>query len=245
MTPLNLDLFAGAAYDVERTQYQVLGGLQRARKAFARNRVYPHLSRLVKLYQGLQTILDRSSSFRNARTGEIKSINLEDRTIQYEWPEFDQDQMATIEELIRWAIPHIQETIEEGRAVYEFVEDSLELEEVGIVPSYVQEGYMLVPDRSSDQLHVLRYSLSIFTDADERYRSLKTVHCKSIEQKGVDRPPSSIKLTLVEERDDLPNPATYYFNTDVDVPYEPTMLPVVKRMLMRHLHEHGGIAGSA
>jgi hypothetical protein len=49
----------------------------------------------------------------------------------------------------------------------------------------------------------------------------------------------------VEERDDLPNPATYYFNTDVDVPYEPTMLPVVKRMLMRHLHEHGGIAGSA
>ncbi len=242
MTPLGLDLFAGAAYDVERTQYQVLAGLQRAREAFSQNYIYPHLGRLVKLYKALNTVLERSDAFRTPKAGEISSIDLEAQEVVYEWPELDRDQMADVEEVIRWAIPHIKDAIEEGRAVYEFVEDHLHVEEVGIVPSYVQEGYLMVPDREQGMLHVMRYSLSIFTDADERYRSLKTVHCKSVPQQGVERPPSSVKLELMEEHRDLPNPATYFFDAEIAFPYERTMLPVVKRRLMRHLHEQGGVA---
>ena len=243
MTPLSLELFAGAAYDVERTQYQVLAGLQRAHEAFSQNYIYPHLGRLVKLYNALNTVLERTDEFRNPQSGEMKRIDLEAQEVVYEWAELDRDQMADVEELIRWAMPHVKEAIEEGRAVYEFVEDHLEVEEVGIVPSYVQEGYLMVPDREEGMLHVMRYSLSIFTDADERYRSLKTVHCKSVPQHGVDLHPSTVKLELMEEHRDLPNPATYFFNTGIAFPYERTMLPVVKRRLMRHLHEQpGGVA---
>lgn len=242
MTPLSLELFAGAAYDVERTQYQVLAGLKRAREAFSKNYVYPHLGRLVKLYKTLNTVLERSEEFRTQQTGEIAGVDLEAEELIYEWPELDRDQMADVKELIRWSLPHVQDAIEEGRAVYEFVEDSLHVEEVGIVPSYVEEGYMMVPDREKDILHVMRYNLSIFTNADERYRSLRTVHCKSVPQRGVDLPPSSVKLELMEENQDLPNPATYFFDTDEVFPYERTMLPVVKRRLMRHLHEQGGVA---
>lgn len=242
MTPLSLELFAGAAYDVERTQYQVLAGLQRARSAFSSNYIYPHLGRLVKLHKALNTVLERSEAFRSPKTGEMAGVNLDDETIIYEWPDLDRDQMEDVKELIRWALPHVRDAIEEGRAVYEFVEDSLQVEEVGIVPSYVQEGYLMVPDREKDVLHVMRYSLSIFTDADERYRSLRTVHCKSVPQQGVDVPPSALKLELMEENRDLPNPATYFFDAEVAFPYERTMLPVVKRRLMRHLHEQGGMA---
>lgn len=242
MKPLSLDLFAGAAYDVERTQYQVLARLQRAHEAFSQNYIYPHLGRLVKLYKALNTVIDQSDAFRTPRTGEISSIDLDAAEVVYEWPELDHDQMADVEELIRWAMPHVKGAIEEGRAVYEFVEGHLQVEEVGIVPSYVQEGYLMVPDREQDRLHVMRYSLSIFTDADERYRSLKTVHCKSIPQQGVDLHPSSVKLDLMKEHRDLPNPATYFFDTGIAFPYERTTLPIVKRRLMRHLHEQGGMA---
>lgn len=242
MTPLSLELFAGAAYDVERTQYQVLAGLKRAREAFSKNYVYPHLGHLVKLYKTLNTVLERSETFRTKQTGELTGVDLEAEELIYEWPELDRDQMADVKELIRWSLPHVQDAIEEGRAVYEFVEDSLYVEEVGIVPSYVEEGYMMVPDREKDVLHVMRYNLSIFTNADERYRSLRTVHCKSVPQQGVDLHPSTVKLELVEENQDLPNPATYFFDTEEVFPYERTMLPVVKRRLMRHLHEQGGMA---
>ena len=235
-TTLSLDLFTRAVHDVERTQYQILAGLQRAYEAFDNKRIYPYLGQLVHLHRSLTTIIEQSDAFRTAATGTIKNIDLEDREIEYEWPELDGAEMAVVEELIRWALPHIREAVEDGRSVYEFVEDNVELETVGIVPSYLQEGYLMVPDTESSELHILRYRLSILTDDGERYRALRTTLCKTVERPvGVDLHPSSLKLELVEERRDLPNPATYFTSTAVDIPYEDTLLPVVKRRLIRRL----------
>ena len=237
MQPLSLELFTRAVDDVERTQYQILAGLKRAYTAFEEQRVYPHLGRLVKLHGTLMTVLTRTEEFRTPETGRITGINWEEKSLSYEWPELEDTEMAVVEDLIRWALPHIRETIEEGRSVYEHVEDNMELETVGIVPSYLQEGYLMVPERKTDELHVLRYQLSMIQEEGENHRALRTVHLKTVEQGGVDVHPSNVKLDLLEERRDLPNPATYFSNTGLDVPYEPTLLPVVKRRLIRHLSE--------
>lgn len=234
--PLSLDLFARAAFDVERTQYEILGGLKRARDAFAQNRIYPHLAHLVRLHRTLRAVLARTSDLRREGNGALQRIDLEAKRLVYAWPDLASDEMAVIEEMIRWALPHIETTIEEGTAVYEFVDERLDVEEVGIVPSYVQEGYLMVPDRETRALHVLRYTISIFADAEEPYRTLRTVHCKTLDLGATGPHPSDVKLRLMQERRDLPNPATYFFDTDVPVPYEDTLLPVVKRRLMRYLH---------
>jgi hypothetical protein len=235
MQPLSLELFTGAVDDVERTQYQILGGLKQARTAFDAQRVYPHLGRLVELHGALMTVLEQTEEFRTPETGRITGINWEEKTLSYEWPELEDAEMTVVEALIRWAIPHIREAIDEGRSVYEHVEDNMELETVGIVPSYLHEGYLMVPERKTDQLHVLRYQLSIIQEEGEKHRALRTIHLKTVEQKGVDVHPSDVKLNLLEERRDLPNPATYFSNTALDVPYNETLLPVVKRRLIRHL----------
>lgn len=235
MQPLSLELFTGAVDDVERTQYQILGGLKRARTAFEERRVYPYLGRLAELYGALVTVLKRTEAFRTPETGQITGLDWEKKVLTYEWPELEDTEMAVVEDLIRWALPHIREAIEEGRSVYEHVEDNMEIETVGIVPSYLQEGYLMVPEREADQLHVLRYQLSIIQEEGEKHRALRTIHLKTVEQKGVDVHPSDVKLNLLEERRDLPNPATYFSNTALDVPYTETLLPVVKRRLIRHL----------
>lgn len=240
MQPLSLELFTGAVDDVERTQYQILAGLKRAKSAFEEQRVYPHLGRLVKLHGTLMTVLERTESFRTPETGRITGINWDEKSLTYEWPELEDTEMAVVEDLIRWALPRIRETIEEGRSVYEHVEDNMELETVGIVPSYLQEGYLMVPERKVDQLHVLRYQLSMIQEEGEKHRALRTVHLKTVKQEGVDVHPSNVKLDLLEERRDLPNPATYFSNTGLDVPYESTLLPVVKRRLIRHLASEMG-----
>lgn len=242
MKPLSLELFTGAVEDVEQTQYQILAGLQRAEAAFEKQQVYPHLGRLVTLHQGLMTVLERTEDFRSPDTGRITGIDWDEASVTYEWPELEGAEMTVVEDLIRWALPQIRSTIEEGREVYEYVEENTELETVGIVPSYLQEGYLMVPDRKSDVLHVLRYELSTIHEEGEKHRALRTVHCRTIEQAGVDVHPSSIKLDLVEERRDLPNPATYFSNTDLQVPYKETLLPVVKRRLIRHLASETGRA---
>ena len=242
MSAWSLDLFTNAVYDYEHAQYQIMNRLKRARTAFAQNRIYPFLGDLVKCYESLQTIVTRSEHLRDALPGTIKRIDLEAQEAVYERSDLSGDQLKVVEEIMHWALPHIQAAIEEGKTIFEFVEENLQMEEVGIVPSYLQEGYLLVPDYELQQVHVLQYSFSIITRADERFRSLKTTFVKAVPRDPLGFVPRSVKLALMEERRELPNPATYYFASDLGFPYEPTMLPVAKRKLMRYLFGRGGAA---
>lgn len=242
MSEWSLDLFASAVEDVERAQYRILDHLQRARRDFSNNRIYPHLGDLISIYGTLQTVLENTDSLKDAVPGSITDVDLEAGEVIYEKPELDHDQMGLIEDVIEWALPLIKDAIDEGRTIFEFVEDHLHMEEVGIVPSYVQEGYLFVPDHDTNQIHILQYCLSIFTGAKERYRSLRTSHVKSVDRRPLYTSPQRLKLSLMEERRDLPNPATYAFDFELDFPYEATVLPVAKRKLMRYLFSEEGQA---
>lgn len=238
----NLELFTDALEDYESAQYRILSNLQHARQQFSNNRIYPYLGDLIQLYGTLQTIVSSSEGLRNALPSKIKDVDLDAKEVIYEQPELDMDQMTAIEDLIQWALPHLQDAIDEGKTIFEFVDSNLHMEEVGIVPSYVQEGYLFVPDHEQQELHILRYNLSIFTGPTERYRSLRTAHVKSVRQQLIRQSPQHLKLSLMEEERDLPNPATYYFDFDFDFPYESTVLPVAKRKLMRYLFIEEGSA---
>lgn len=242
MDGLGLNFFLTAGSDLEAAQYRFLGSLKTARDAFKQNIIYPHLGQLVGLHGALVALIEKVEDVRDALPGAIKDLDLENRTVIYEKQDLDGDQFRRLEELMRWALPLIQDAIEEGRTIFEFVEENMTLEEVGIVPSYVKEGYLLVPDRVHRVLHILRYELSIFAGADERYQSLKTTHVKSISRGSVAASPSTIKLDLVTENRELPNPATYHFVTDLEFPFNETLLPVAKRKLIRYLCARGHAA---
>lgn len=242
MDGLRLEHFMRAGDDLERAQYQVLGRLQQVRQAFSRNIVYPFLADLIRLFGSLSQIVENLDQMRNAVPGKLEGLDLETAQLIRQQPTFGSDQLGALEELIRWALPLVQDAIEEGRTIFEFVDENLHLEEVGIVSSYLEEGYLIVPDRMTSQLHVLQYSLSVFVRADERYRSLRTTYVRSVPRGSVYPSPQSIKLDLVQDIPDLPNPATYFFATELDFPFEPTMLPVAKRKLMRYLSTQQGLA---
>ena len=191
MTGLRLDHFIQAAEDFEGAQYRILSGLQQARQAFTRNVIYPHLSELINLYSTLHTIVQQLEDIREAIPGSITGVDPNSYQIIYEKPSLDPSQMGQVEDLIRWTMPHLQAAIDEGRTIFEFVEENLHMEEVGILPSYVEEGYLMLPDCLDHQLHVFQYSLSVFTHTEERFRSLKTTYVKSIAQGVVVREPRS------------------------------------------------------
>lgn len=242
MAELRLNHFLSAVHDFESAQYKVLDKLQKARAAFSRNVVYPHLSSLVRLYDSLQVIVNGMEEVKHGLPRRLEKIDLDTHTLKYEYPSLDDDQMAVVKDLVQWSMPFIQEAIEEGRTIFEFVEENLHIGEVGLIPSYVEEGYLIVPDLTSSALHILKYDVSLFTDAKERFRSLRTAHVKTIPGRQISRSPQSIKLELIEENRELPNPATYLCDTEIAFPYEQTVLPIAKRKLMRYLYTQGGLA---
>jgi hypothetical protein len=45
----------------------------------------------------------------------------------------------------------------------------------------------------------------------------------------------NIKYTLIKNRSDLPNPAVYSIETELNFPVEETLLPIAKRTLVKFI----------
>ena len=242
MTRLGINHFLAAVQDLESAQYRVLHSLQQARQAFSQNIIYPHLSSLVQLHSTLQGILKGMLGVEKGLPRRVKNIDPEKKEVLYEYELLEDDEVAQVKELVNWAMPHIQSAIEEGKTIFEFVDKNIHIGEVGIIPSYVEEGYLILPNQVENTLYILKYDISLFTDVSERYRSLRTHHVKTLPMRSIRRSPHSIKLELIEEHRELPNPATYVCDIGLEFPFEETVLPIAKRKLMRYLYVQGGIA---
>jgi hypothetical protein len=235
MNGMTFEVLLGGLHDVEAAQYRFLGHLQEVREAFSRNVIYPYLGELIALHKTLESVIGKFDELRCAAPGRLVGVDLEAHRLIYERTDMGVDRLDDLEQLLVWAVPHVRAAIEEGRTIFEFVDENLRLEEVGIIPSYVEEGYLMIPDRAESRLHIVRYRLSIFSGADERYRTLRTTHVKTIPQGLVASSPTVIKMDLMSENKELPNPATFLLETDLDFPYKETVLPVAKRKLMHKL----------
>lgn len=234
---LNLNLFTKVRDDVEKRQYIILAELKKISTEFQYYKIYPHLSRLVDIRNTLQDVIDRLADLRNKFPKRISKIDWVNRTIEHEVVFVDGTDLKAVEELITWALPKIDKVIHEGIAIHDYVEKELSVEHVGILPNYKEEGYFFVPDNQELKINLFRFEVSIFQSAEDQYRSLKTKFLKALKQGRAHLSPSSIKLDLIREQKELPNPATYAFDTNLEFPFNQTILPVAKRKLMQTIVE--------
>ncbi len=235
MERMTLEWFISGPQDMELRQYRVLQGLKGYFEQFAHNRLYPYLAELIQLLEGLEDLAQKRGDLRRQFPQRLKEIDPEKSTLIFEQIHGESADLQQTMELIDWAIPQVKKAIEEGMHIYNFVDEHISIEEVGIMPSYRQEGYWLVPDLRAAQLNLLRYEVSLFSSASERYRALKTVVLESLAEGAIKLPSESVKLLLMRKYQDLPNPATYRCAVDMDFPYSETVLPVGKRKLMAQL----------
>ncbi|MEX0647139.1 MAG: hypothetical protein WEA56_11785 [Balneolaceae bacterium] len=233
---LSLDLFTKVQDDLEKRQYIILAELKAISTEFQYYKVYPHLSRLVELQRTLKDVTTRLSDLRSRFPKRISRIDWVNQTIEHEVVFVDGTDLSAVERLINWALPHIESVIDEGAAIHEFVEKELYVEHVGIVPNYRDEGYFFVPDNQEKRLNLFRFEVSIFKSAEDQYRSLKTSFLRGIYQGEAILSPNSIKLELIKQEKELPNPATFIFDTQLDFSFRQTIFPVAKRKLMQTIY---------
>lgn len=234
---LSPDLFTSVQDDLEKRQYVILGQLKKISDQFKYYKIYPYLSQLIELHRTLKDITARLSDLRSRFPKRISKIDWINKTIEHEVIFTDGTDVSAVEDLIDWALPKIKKVIEEGVAIHEFVESELSVEQVGILPNYRDEGYFFVPDNRNMNLNLYRFGISIFQSSDDTYRSLKTRFLKQLQQGAVKLSPGHIKLELIRQERELPNPATYAIETRLDFPFNQTIFPVAKRRLMYILNE--------
>lgn len=242
MKTLPVNWFIEGRIDAEQKQYVLLDYLQKVKESFRQNKLYPPFGNLIELYNGLVQFRENKDKISGQFPKKIQDMDLQKKILFYETLYADDKLMETVEQIIHWSLPLLRERIEEGRCMYEFVQDNMKIEEVGIVPLYVKEGYFCVPNSESVTLDVFEFGTSIYTGmnpafsgAGVPYRSIYLQYITSFKT-GLGYTPDEIKLKLIHAYPKFPNPLIYYLNTELEIPFQESILPVAKRQLMRKLH---------
>lgn len=232
MEALTLASFFQNSEDAEINQYNILGGIKEYQNELNRKRVYPSLSQLIELVTSLEDIVYNRNEIFDAFPKEIVRYDLENKKIILEPVDKSPQKVELVFNLIEWALPILKQTIEEAIILYEFVDKNLEIDNVGILPIYKNEGYFIVPNNQVITLNVFKFECSLFSANSEKYRSLRTKLIEELEKNFLEKSPEVIKLDLINRFKELPNPATFLCETDLDFPFNETIFPIAKRKLM-------------
>lgn len=235
MNTLYLSMFTQGTSDIETCQYNILAGMRDVANDFHHNKLYPNLGELVELTSVLETILANSEQYRSMLPRKLTGVDFEKKTLTFDAVPGDAQAVEKMFELVSWALPSLKTLTEEGVAMFDFVSQNMNIAVVGIIPLYRDEGYAMIPDLKSDLYRIIRYELTLFTSESENYRALKTFEIDARAVGLVHEAPETVKLDLVAKHRDLPNPATWLIETDLDFPFDETVFPVAKRKLMKHL----------
>ncbi|MGK9368339.1 hypothetical protein ACSSWA_05525 [Melioribacter sp. Ez-97] len=237
MEHLDLNIFITSADDAELAEYKLLAALKNYKEEFHKYRLYPFFGEIVEVSNQLHQLINSKEEFNKLRSKKITGIDLENQQLIYEYTEenLSEEKISRVFSFIEWALPKIKETLEEGAAVYDFVENNIEIKEIGLLPIYKDEGYFFVRDNQERMLYIYKFSMAKVVNSNVPFQSLKTNFLEAFKEEATVVPPEAIKLELIKKYPDLPNPATYNLDTDVDFPFNETVLPVAKRKFIRFL----------
>jgi len=234
MDQLSRDWLTQGLIDFEYKKYILLGYLQKVSASFSRAELYPFLGDLVFHYRNLVAIKENKTLIRDAFPKELSLEEFNKLELSYRKMVEDDRVMEELESIIEFAIPQVRESLQEGSVIYELVESSCEIAPIGVTPLYAKEGYLFVTQPPEQETNVYRYQVSFFEQSHEQLRSLNTVFIEAIRRSAFNTY-ENIKMELIRRYRDLPNPAAYLILSRLKFPFAETLMPVAKRLFVKHI----------
>ncbi len=234
MKTLSDTWFTDGYIDFELKKYTILAYLQEVSKYFGENKLYPQLADVIFHYNNLVAFRENKKYLQEQFPKKLSVIQIEQLQILYQQMIEDDDLMLELEEIINYATTEIKSTISNGTEIYEFVENQLNIFPVGIMPLENSEGYFFLSAGKRRTTRVYQYTMSIFHNQDEKFRSIKTEFVDNWSRSIVNTY-ENIKADLLKRKKDIPNPAVYCIETELSFPVNETLLPVAKRSLVRYI----------
>lgn len=236
MDQLSRDWITQGLVDFEYKKYILLAYLKTVNESFGKAELYPFLADLVFHYRNLMSIKENQALLRDSFPKELSVEEVRKLELSYRKIVEDDELMAELESIIEFAIPKIKDSLQDGTVIYEYVESQCEISPIGVSPLYAREGYLFVSQPPERETNVYRYQVSIFEGSQEQLRSLNTELIEQVEKKPL-HTYERIKLDLLSRFKDLPNPATYLIYSKMRFPFTETLMPVAKRLFVKHLSQ--------
>jgi len=234
MENLKHDWLTEGLIDFEYKKYILLAYLKDIRSRFDMNELYPFVSDLVFHYRNILKVKESKKLMYENFPESLSKADFQKLQLVYKKVVKDGEVMQALDDIITYALPKIQSTLDDGKEIYEFVEENIEIVPVGLTAIYEKEGYLFINQDNASDVSVYRYEITLFEHADEKYRSMTTEFLMN-DIKNISRTFEKIKIDLTKKFTELPNPATYLALSRLKFPLNETILPVAKRMLVRSI----------
>jgi len=220
--------------DFEYKKYILLAYLKKVKESFHRVELYPFLSDMVYHYRNLKAIQENKSMIHDAFPKQLTSEDLRTLELNYKTIMDDDVIMKEIESIIDFAIPQLKLHLEEGSVIYDYVESKCEIEPIGLSSLSVNEGYVFITQPPETETRIFRYQTTIFGNSTDNFRGINLNYVYK-EKRSLANSYEKIKLKLIKQFKDLPNPATYLILSKLKFPFNPTLMPVAKRLLVKQV----------
>lgn len=234
MEQLPKDWLTQGLIDFEYKKYVLLAYLKTVQESFGKSALYPFLADLVFHYRNLLAIKEDKALLRDAFPKEISVEEFKRLELSYRKLVEDDDVMAELESIIEFSLPKLENSLQSGSVIYEHVESQCEIAPIGVTPLYAKEGYLFVSQPPENETSVYRYQISIFDSSQEQLRCLNTEFIECVEKKPL-HTYERLKTDLVSRFKDMPNPATYLILSKMKFPFSETLMPVAKRLFVKHI----------
>ncbi|MEM7551866.1 MAG: hypothetical protein AAF363_19450 [Bacteroidota bacterium] len=234
MAELQNDWITNGLIDFEYKKYVLMAYLKKIRESFIELKLYPFLSDLLFHYNNIKLIQQNKSLMYNHFPKELTGADLNKLRLTYQKIIEDDEVMKEIEQILEFAAPKIKEAVDEGKEIFDYAEDNLEISPIGLMPIYINEGYIFIETKRKKPVNVYRYQVSVFENSKEKYKGVNFTFIEN-KAKSSFETYENVKMELVRKYKELPNPATYLVECKSEMPYHSTVMPVAKRMFMRHI----------
>ncbi|MBS1628368.1 MAG: hypothetical protein JSR09_01035 [Bacteroidetes bacterium] len=234
MKTLSQTWFADGYIDFELKKYTLLAYLQEVNKYFTENKLYPQLADVIFHYNNIIAFKENKKYLQEHFPKKLTGIQLQQLQLLYESMIEDNALMNELEDIINYSATTMKKTINNGSEIYEFIENKISIEPVGIIPLENNEGYFFLCEGKAKNTWVYQYRLSMFEKHDAKYRSIKTEFI-NVWQHNYVNTYQNIKTELIKNRSEMPNPAVYAVETTMSFPIEETLVPIAKRSLVRYI----------
>ncbi|MCC7233527.1 MAG: hypothetical protein IT242_11330 [Bacteroidia bacterium] len=234
MQSLHKNWITESHIDFEYKKYIMLAYLHQVSENFTEHRLYPYLSDLIEHYRNLKALKENKKQLFDMFPEKLTGASLEQFRMIYEKLTTDDTVMQEIENIINFSMPQMEFYLKEGKSTYDFIEENIRVFPVGLIPLNNDAGYVFLKSGGSNQTMVYDFQMTIFENPVEKFRGIHMAYVTPYE-KSLLNTFESIKADLLKYNKNLPNPAAFVVETDLQLPFEETFLPLAKRSIVKHI----------
>ena len=231
---MNLDIskITSCGSDWETNRYTFLQTIKSWQNDIRKNRLFPALDFAWQLQNRFNDILSENIESKYWLEKEVKGTFIDDRLVILEKAHQISFQLDRLIDFVKWGLNENIDLLDEAEIVKQFVYENIQIVPCCNTDKYRGKGYILVPDNKISVYKIYLYELSINWSVDEPVEYLDLELLRSIPFSMVKNSANSLMREFIKHAQNLYDPMVYICETELDFPFNQTLLPIIKAKLL-------------